>query len=266
MRPHPPLQGYMHRGHHLLEEKLMSPRPLSAFQLALSTLLFLTLACGIQSQATPTLDPTVVALAVQQTVQAGGSAVTSGPPPATIPASTEFAPTEPAVSPSDTPVPPTPTIVHVATPVNPSGTNSFMTDRSSAALALERHAIGDNLDIGLLERPFTANVMDYQGYLDVNRGELSKPSPWVYVTLFLEQTPPAGAPATYGVEVDIDIDGRGDFLIVGAAPSGTDWTTDWRPRAARHEQRRGWTASHIRRCPAGRERLRRNDLRPGPGR
>ena len=140
----------------------MSPRPLSAFQLALSTLHFLTLAYGIQSQATPTLDPTVVALAVQQTVQAGGSAVTSGPPPATIPASTEFAPTEPAVSPSDTPVLPTPTFVHVATPVNPSGTNSFMTDRSSAALALERHAIGDNLDIGLLERPFTANVMDYR--------------------------------------------------------------------------------------------------------
>jgi hypothetical protein len=101
-----------------------------------------------------------------------------------------------------------------------------MTDRSSAALAGERRSIADNLDINLLERPFTANVMDYRGYLDINRGELSIGAPWIYVTFYLEQAPPVGTPAFYGVEVDIDIDGRGDWLIIGAAPPSTDWTTN----------------------------------------
>ena len=68
--------------------------------------------------------------------------------------------------------------------------------------------------------------MDYRGYLDLNRGELSIGAPWIYVTLFLEQAPPPGTLAFYGVEVDIDVDGRGDYLITGAAPASTDWTTN----------------------------------------
>ena len=198
----------------------MRARRPSPLILVVSLVSFLALACGLQGTASPTADPNVVALAVQLTLQASGESP-SGPPPATIPPATEAAP--PTAEP---PAVPTPTVAHVAFPVNPAGTTSYMTDRSSAALAGERRSIADNLDIGLLERPFTANVMDYQGYLDLNRGEVSIGAPWIYVSLFLEGAPPAGSTAVYGVEVDVDVDGRGDYLIVGVAPASSDWTTN----------------------------------------
>jgi hypothetical protein len=116
--------------------------------------------------------------------------------------------------------------VHNVFPSNPGGVASFMTDRSTAALASERRAIADNFDLNLLERPFTSNQMDYKNYLDIIRGELSFNGPFVYVTIYLEGSAPAEAEATYGVEVDTDLDGHGDWLIMGPVPAGSDWTTD----------------------------------------
>ncbi len=121
---------------------------------------------------------------------------------------------------------PTPTVAHQIQPSSPGSVSSFMTDRSSAALASERRANADIFDVNLLERPFTTQVMDYQEYLDITRAELSMGSPWVYVTIFLEGPPPAGSEAAYGVEVDLDIDGHGDWLILADAPPDSVWTTD----------------------------------------
>jgi len=193
----------------------------SRLYLVVALLALAGLACSVQGPAAPTADPNLIALAVQQTLAASAGGETGGPPPATVPSSTE-----PTVAPTETPPIPTPTVTHVTFPANPAGVTSFMTDRSSAALAGERRSIADNFDINLLERPFTSQVMDYRGYLDLNRGELSIGAPWIYVTLFLEQSPPSGTLAIYGVEVDIDVDGRGDYLIAGLAPASTDWTTN----------------------------------------
>ncbi|MCK5635683.1 MAG: hypothetical protein KAI06_11365, partial [Anaerolineales bacterium] len=121
---------------------------------------------------------------------------------------------------------PTPTVAHLIEPSSPGSVSSFMTDRSSAALASERRANADIFDVNLLERPFTTQVMDYQEYLDIIRAELSMGSPWVYVTIFLEGPPPAGSEAAYGVEVDLDIDGKGDWLILADVPPDSAWTTD----------------------------------------
>ncbi len=121
---------------------------------------------------------------------------------------------------------PTPTVAHQIQPSSPGSVSSFMTDRSSAALASERRANADIFDVNLLERPFTTQVMDYQEYLDITRAELSMGPPWVYVTIFLEGPPPTGSEAAYGVEVDLDIDGHGDWLILADAPPDSVWTTD----------------------------------------
>jgi hypothetical protein len=121
---------------------------------------------------------------------------------------------------------PTPTVAHQIQPSNPASVKSFMVDRSSAALASERRANADNFDINLLERPFTTQVMDYQEYLDITRAELSLGPPWLYITIFLEGSPPAGSEAAYGVEIDLDIDGHGDWLILADAPPDSEWTTD----------------------------------------
>ncbi len=121
---------------------------------------------------------------------------------------------------------PTTTVVHTDFPGNPAGVRSFVVDRSTKNLASERRANADNFAIGLLERPYTSEVMDYRDYIDIIRGELSLDETWLYVTIYLEGTPPDGAQVYYGLEIDNDIDGRGDWLIYGLVPPSTDWTTD----------------------------------------
>lgn len=194
-------------------------RPPFRVTLPLALLLIAGLACNV----TPSVKAPDIGEAVRQTVEAIGPVITTAPEiaAATVPPPTQAEPTA-----TFTLEPPTPTVVHVTIPGSPGGVNSFMTDRSSATLASERRSIGDNFDILMFERPFTTTAMDYQGYLDITRGELSAASPWVYVTLSLEQAPPAGSTAWYSVEVDTDIDGRGDFLVAGMAPGRTEWTTD----------------------------------------
>jgi hypothetical protein len=141
-----------------------------------------------------------------------------------------LAPTEeeaPQETPTETPPTPspTPTVEHVTFPSDsPTGVLRYITDRSTKALASERRAIADNFNINLLERPFTSEVMDYLGYVDLTRVELLVNPPWVYMTHFLEGSPPEGAPVWYGVEFDLDIDGRGDVLVMGLVPEGTEWT------------------------------------------
>jgi hypothetical protein len=122
---------------------------------------------------------------------------------------------------------PTPEIVHSTIPNSPAGADSWMTDRSTREYASQRTTIADNFDFNLLERPYTSQEMDYQPYLDIIRSEWSAVTPWVYVTIFLEEGPPNPGTAEYGVEIDTDMDGRGDWIIFGQVPNGTDWTTDF---------------------------------------
>lgn len=66
--------------------------------------------------------------------------------------------------------------------------------------------------------------MEYRAYLDITRAEISSSGAWFYVTINLEGTAPADASPHYGVEIDSDKDGRGDWLIYAASPHSSDWT------------------------------------------
>jgi len=160
-----------------------------------------------------------------QAAQPTGAAATgpaeasrTSPPPAT-----GEPPTLAVVTPEVTPTAP---IVHTMFPGEPPAPARFMTDRSTAPLAADRRSIADNFNIGAFERPFTSQAMEYKGYLDLTRAEIAGSGPWMYVTLSLEWPPVAAAPASYAVEIDTDMDGRGDWIVIGGAPPGTDWTTD----------------------------------------
>jgi hypothetical protein len=165
---------------------------------------------------------------VQMTVEAITAGETGAEQEAAEPAVQEVEatqePAEEAAPPAD--ATPTPTVSHQMFPSGPGNLDSWMTDRSSEALAGERRANADNFDTYRLERPFTTQAMDYQAYLDIVRAELSASSPWIYVTIFLEGSPPADVEAAYGAEFDLDLDGRGDWMIAGLVPPGSDWTTD----------------------------------------
>lgn len=149
---------------------------------------------------------------------------TTAPPPAVAQATAT--PETPSIPPASTTPEPTPTIAHIMRPSAPGAVDSFMTDFSTKPYAAQRRSNVDNFDWNNYERPFTTEVMDYLPYLDLVRAELSASNPWVYVTLFLEEPPPAGAAARYSLEFDLDIDGRGDRLITALLPSTTEWTTD----------------------------------------
>ncbi|MEW6569165.1 MAG: carboxypeptidase-like regulatory domain-containing protein [Chloroflexota bacterium] len=158
------------------------------------------------------------------------------PSPTTVPAATGVTPealpsevVDTAVVPPESPTPaptPTPTIVHLMRPSEPGLVDSFMTDLSTEPYAPQRRSNVDNFDWNNYERPYTSEVMDYVPYLDLIRAELSADAPWIYVTLFLEEAPPPGAAARYALEFDLDLDGRGDWLITALLPPGSEWTTD----------------------------------------
>ncbi len=186
---------------------------------ALITLIIVSLACG-----PTTADQTLVDQAVEETLTAREGAEE-------IQAAEEVddEPVEPVVTeepePAESPTP-TPTVAHQVIPSSPAGVQSYIIDRSTASLAGERRAIADNFDWNLVERPFTAEVMDYKDYLDITRAEISLNPPFMYFTIHLEGAAPADSTAAYGVEVDLDIDGHGDWLILGQIPSDSTWTTD----------------------------------------
>jgi len=104
---------------------------------------------------------------------------------------------------------------------------SFLTDRSSAPLAKEGRTIGDYYPGNLLERPLNAEDLEYRGDLDIAPGaELALLEPWIYVTLRLAKPPAPNQSAKYGVEFDLDFDGRGDYLLWSDAPQSTEWSRE----------------------------------------
>lgn len=186
---------------------------------ALSTLLAAMLACNITSQgpSPDDLNQTQIALGVQMTIMAQQQADATSPANATTPPQTSSAPPAPTA---------TPTVTHITRPDEQTRVRTWVSDVSSAALAPEKRAIGDSLATNLLERPFTANEMEYRPYLDLTRVDIGEGGEWLYVTLYLEGTPPEDSTAFYAIEIDIDRDGRGDWLIGGMVPPESTWTTD----------------------------------------
>ncbi|MFH2104064.1 MAG: hypothetical protein ABIJ39_12000 [Chloroflexota bacterium] len=144
-------------------------------------------------------------------------------------------PTETQIVATDAPVTqpaaetPVPTIVHLVMPAEvPDGYESSIRDMSSEAMANEGRAMGgENYAVNLFERPFNAETMDvYYPDLDIQTAQLKRDSEWVYVTIELAGPRDGlGLAGNYGVEVDLNVDGRGDVLIFVSAP-GEDWSTD----------------------------------------
>lgn len=119
-----------------------------------------------------------------------------------------------------------PTIEHFVFPGEPGIANTWVTDTSTKGIAHTRESGADLFHTNQYERPFTSQVMDYQAHIDLTRVNLNFSEPWIYVTFNLEGSPPADSTATYSLELDVDSDGRGEWLISGQVPAGTEWTTD----------------------------------------
>jgi len=103
---------------------------------------------------------------------------------------------------------------------------STIEDHSSLATAKEKTTSDDTLYLNLLERPFTAEEMKYLGFIDISLAELSKDGQWMYVVISVEEALPPGPVCFFGVEIDVDLDDRGDLLIWATLPKDDEWASD----------------------------------------
>ena len=111
----------------------------------------------------------------------------------------------------------------------PAGNGAVMGDHSTvSSLNAGRALVGDQFTLGKFERPYNANTMDvYFPHLDIVSGNVYEEASWVYARLTLVGPDTSGAfSGQYAAEVDTDLDGRGDFLMIVNHPSSSDWTTD----------------------------------------
>ncbi len=155
------------------------------------------------TKAAPTLEPTA-------------------PPPAeTVPPPTETAPAPTATEAK-------PPLEHKLVPVNFGADPSIIHDHVSKDTAPEKRApAGDDFTFGKLERPFT-DQMEYLPWLDIIDVSLSRRVDFMYFSLSLAGSPQGapGEPPSYGFELDVNLDGRGDYLFrTTTVPSG-EWGQD----------------------------------------
>ena len=97
---------------------------------------------------------------------------------------------------------------------------------SQANAKLKAVSWGDVFVQDLYERPFNANTMDkYFPYLDIVDAQGFKDDTWGYATITVANTDPNGAlPGQYGVELDLNKDGRGDWLVRASSVTSTQWS------------------------------------------
>jgi hypothetical protein len=168
---------------------------------------------------------TLTTHAVTETMQAAATLIAVGErtPSTLISAPIEIITPAATLTPTSTP---TIDIVHIDFPGQPEAQTSSLTDRSTAPLAEEQRAIGDSFERNIFERPFDAENMEYLAYIDITPGaELLLDPPWVYISIFLEGAPPEDSQAIYAVELDLNIDGRGDWLLITRTPQSDTWST-----------------------------------------
>ncbi len=144
--------------------------------------------------------------------------------------------TESEIRITDTPFPtPEPTLTptlkpareHLVFPGKPKErVDTYLTDYNSIDFAAERITYGDNFQKNILERPFSANEMDYMGAIDIIRVNMKVTTTWIYVIIYLAENLPDEGSMRYGLEFDLDENGRGDLLIQTGLPNSTEWSVN----------------------------------------
>jgi hypothetical protein len=156
----------------------------------------------------------------------------TGMPPsqAVLPTNTEL-PTvtaSPIPSPTSQP-PPTPTVAvsHALIPSTLVDTGKIIYDATSVDTAAEKRApFGDSFKVNLFERPFTQD-MTYIPDMDIVSYNLSQDEKFYYVSIQLVGSNPNNALGIhYAVELDLDADGFGDYIVVAHPPYKVEWSTD----------------------------------------
>ncbi len=121
---------------------------------------------------------------------------------------------------------PTPPVAHKMVPAALAIAGQTVYDVESQGTAPEKRApYGDSYNINRLERPFLQD-MTYVPNLDLSTYMVGMDADWVYVSIALvgsDPNDPLGI--DYAVELDVDHDGFGDYIVWAAPPYPRDWDT-----------------------------------------
>ncbi len=102
-------------------------------------------------------------------------------------------------------------------------------DQTNEKTAEDKTAFGGDLyKLGWFERPFDQN-MGYLPFMDISTVLMNREDPnWVYVQITTVNPIEEGAASKpiFGVEMDTDLDNRGEFMLMANIPQTTDWSTE----------------------------------------
>lgn len=117
-------------------------------------------------------------------------------------------------------------IAHQIFPAEVVASGKIVFDVGSSSTGADKRApYGDSYNINLLERPFLQD-MTYVPDLDIESYNMSKDENFHYMSIKLTGFDPNNALGIhYGVELDIDKDGFGDFIVLAKPPYTRDWST-----------------------------------------
>jgi hypothetical protein len=113
-------------------------------------------------------------------------------------------------------------------PGEPTTVEVQVKDPDSSKYASEKRVVtGDSYKSNFFERPFTASSMIYLPDVDIVNGYISSDEKYFYFTIELVGVNKDNGKmmANYGVELDTDKDGRGDYSIWVLNPEGKIWST-----------------------------------------
>lgn len=121
-------------------------------------------------------------------------------------------------------------ILHQVIPVSlPESRSGKAGDQDSSVTADQKKSNGgDRFSFEQFERPFNANTMDvYYPNLDIIDTYIFQDATWIYGTIkVVDRSAVTAEPYRLAMQLDIDVDGKGDWLILVLNPSSTSWTTD----------------------------------------
>jgi len=117
-------------------------------------------------------------------------------------------------------------VVHQIFPAEVVATGKIVFDVESSSTGADKRApYGDSYDINLLERPFLQD-MTYVPDLDIESYNMSKDDNFHYMSIKLTGFDPNNALGIhYGVELDTDKDGFGNFIILAKPAYTGEWST-----------------------------------------
>jgi hypothetical protein len=132
-------------------------------------------------------------------------------------------------SPTPTAMPQTTGTTHTLVPTAGSGKEQVIYDQVDTSTASQKRAFGgEQYNVGRFERPFDKD-MNYLPFLDIVKSTLQRADPnFIYTSIQVaDKLSTAGdKPAFYGLELDLNMDGRSELLILATLPKSTEWTVE----------------------------------------